>query len=76
MADVTPAGFEDGSKAEFVVVEDNGLICWVAKLPGPFQAKSVDVDVTEKYKHRFSGVRLLMGYELKLHIDASVKPVV
>ena len=47
---------------------------------GPFQTNSVDGgdhdgDVREKYKHLFSGVGLLKGYELKLHIDESVKPV-
>ena len=33
----------------------------------------MDSDVREKYKHRFSGVHF---YELKVHVDESVKPVV
>ena len=32
-------------------------------------------DIREKYKHLFSGVGLLKGNELKLHVDESVKPV-
>ena len=47
---------------------------------GPFQANNVDTGrlescIREKYKALFTGVGLLKGYELKLHIDESVKPV-
>ena len=87
-ADVTLAGFENGSNADFVVVEGDGRTLLGRETAevlnllriGPFQTKSVDGgrsdgDVREKYKHLFSGVGLLKGYELKLHIDESVKPV-
>ena len=47
---------------------------------GPFQANNVDSRslescIREKYKALFTGVGLLKNYELKLHIDESVKPV-
>ena len=87
-ADVTLAGFENGSNADFVVVEGDGRTLLGRETAealnllriGPFQTNSVDGgrsdgDVREKYKHLFSGVGLLKGYELKLHIDESVKPV-
>lgn len=87
-ADVTLAGFENGSNADFVVVEGDGRTLLGRETAealnllriGPFQTNSVDGgrsdgDVREKYKHLFSGVGLLKGYELKLHIGESVKPV-
>lgn len=47
---------------------------------GPFHANSVDGGglescIREKYKALCTGVGLFKGYELKLHIDESVKPV-
>ena len=76
MADVTQAGFKDGNKADFVVVEGDGCTPLGRETPealnlmrvGPFQANSVDSgrpdsDFREKYKHLFSGVGLLKGYE-------------
>ena len=47
---------------------------------GPFQADNVDSGglescIREKYKAMFTGIGLLKGYEFKLHIDESVKPV-
>lgn len=36
----------------------------------------MDSDFREKYKHLFSGVGFLKGYEFKLHVDESVKLVV
>ena len=47
---------------------------------GPLQANNVtsgqlESDIQAKYKSLFSGVGLLKGYELKLHVDESVKPV-
>ena len=47
---------------------------------GPFQANNVDTGrlescIREKYKALFTGVGLLKGYELRLHIDESLKPV-
>ena len=87
-ASVSLAGMENGSKADFVVVGGDGRTLLGRETAealnllriGPFQANSVDsewsdVDVREKYKHLFSGVGRLKGYELKLHIDESVKPV-
>lgn len=86
-ADVTQAGFKSGSQVDFGVVEGNGhtllghetarvlnLLC-----VGPFQANSVDgqqsdSDVRKKYKHLFSDVGFLKGYEFKLHVDELVKP--
>ena len=77
-----------GSKADFVMVKGNGRTLLGRKTAevlsllriGPFQANSVgdgqlEGDIKEKYKHLFSGVGLLKDYELKLHIDESVKPV-
>ena len=88
-ADVTQAGFKDGSKADFVVVVGDGRTLLARETAkaldllrvGPFRANIVDGggpdgDVREKYKHLFSGVGLLKGYELKLHVDDSVKLVV
>lgn len=76
MADVTQAGFKDGNKADFVVVEGDGCRPLGRETPEalnlmrvcPFQANSVDSgrpdsDFREKYKHLFSGVELLKGYE-------------
>ena len=87
-ADVTWAGMENGSKADFVVVKGDGRTLLGRETAevlsllriGPLQANSVgggqlDGDIREKYKHLFSGVGLLKGYELKLHVDESVKPV-
>ena len=87
-ADVTLAGFGNGSNADFVVIEGDGRTLLGRETAealnllriGPFQTNSVDGgrsdgDVREKYKHLFGGVGLLKGYELKLHIDESVKPV-
>ncbi|PFX12923.1 Uncharacterized protein K02A2.6 [Stylophora pistillata] len=89
-ADVTHAGceFKDGSKAEFIVVEGDGRTLLGRETAevlnllrvGPFQANSVDGgrpdgSIRGKYKELFSGVGLLKGYELKLHVDESVKPV-
>ena len=46
---------------------------------GPVQANSVsgglDGDIRGRYSALFNGVGLLKGYELKLFIDDSVKPV-
>ena len=47
---------------------------------GPFLENNVDSGglescIPEKYKALFTGVGLLKGYELKLHIDESMKPV-
>ena len=47
---------------------------------GPFQANNVDSRglegcIREKYKALFTGVGLLKGYGLKLHIDERVKGV-
>ena len=47
---------------------------------GPFQTNNVDSRglescIREKYKALFTGVGLLKGYERKLYIDESVKPV-
>ncbi|PFX12441.1 Uncharacterized protein K02A2.6 [Stylophora pistillata] len=89
-ADVTQAGcgFKDGSKADFIVFEGDGRTLLGRETAGvlnllrvgTFQANSVDGgrsdgSVRQKYKELFSGVGLLKGYELKLHVDWSVKPV-
>ncbi|XP_022788169.1 uncharacterized protein K02A2.6-like [Stylophora pistillata] len=89
-ADVTQAGrgFKDGSKADFIVVEGDGRTLLGRETAevlsllrvGPFQANSVDGgrpdgSVREKYKELFSGVGLLKGYELKPHVDETMKPV-
>ena len=46
----------------------------------PFQANNVDTRrlescIREKYKALFTAVGLLKGYELRLNIDESLKPV-
>ena len=86
-ADVTLAGFGNGSNADFVVIEGDGRTLLGRETAealnllriGPFQTNSVDGgrsdgDVREKYSTCLC-VGLLKGYELKLHIDESVKPV-
>ena len=80
---------ENGSKADFVLGKGDGRTLLGRETAevlsllriGPLLANSVgggqlDGDIREKYKHLFSGVGLLKGYELKLHVDESVKPVV
>ena len=45
---------------------------------GPIHAVNIvntEADIKEKYKELFNGVGLLRGYEFKLNIDNSVKPV-
>ena len=39
------------------------------------EVETTDQDIRDKYKELFTGVGLLKGYELKLHIDTFVKPV-
>ena len=81
--DVMLAGMENASKADFVVIKGDGRTLLGREIAealrrlriGPFQANSVnggrlDGDVRETYKHSFSGVGLLKGYELKLHVEA------
>ena len=45
----------------------------------PFEASSIseeiDSDIRGKLSYLFNGVGLLKGYELKLRVDESVKPV-
>ena len=87
-ADVMLTGNSNGCRADFVVV--NGDARTLLGLEptellnllhiGPFQANNVDSGglesyIREKYKALFTGIGLLKGYELKLHIDESVKPV-
>ena len=80
--------FNTGCRADFVVVKGDGrmlLGCETVEILnllhiGPFQVNNVDSGrlescVREKYKALFTGVGLLKRYELKLHIDDSVKPV-
>ena len=86
-ADVKLAGDETGCRANFVVVEGDGRTlpgCGTAMdldilRIGPVQANSVsgglDSDIHGRYSTLFNGVGLLKGYELKLHIDDSVKPI-
>ena len=86
-ADVMLAGDETGCRANFVVVKGDGrtlLGCGTAMdldilRIGPVQANSVsgglDSDIRGRYSTLFNGVGLLKGYELKLHIDDSVKPI-
>ena len=70
--DVAQAGFKDGNKADFVLVEGDGRTLMGRETAetlnllrvGPFQTNSVDSGrpdsvVREKYKHLFSGVGLL-----------------
>ncbi|PFX20112.1 Transposon Tf2-6 polyprotein [Stylophora pistillata] len=84
MAGVTQAGFKDGGKADFIVVEGDGRTLLGRETTevlnllrvGPFQANTgdggrPDGDVREKYKQLFSGVGVLRGYELKLLVDES-----
>lgn len=86
-ADVMLAGDETGCRADFVGVKGDGhmlLGCGTVMdldilRVGPVQANSVsrrlDGDIRGRYSALFNGVGLLKGYELKLHIDDSVKPV-
>ena len=39
------------------------------------EVETTDHDIRDKYKELFTGVGLLKGYELKLNVDTSVKPV-
>ena len=85
-ADVMLNGNSNGCRADFVVVKGDGCTLLgretveVLNLlhTGPFQANNVgsgglESCIREKYKAMFTGVSLLKGYELKLHIDESVK---
>ena len=38
-------------------------------------SRQLESDIREKYKDLFTGIGLLKGYKLKLHVDDSVKPV-
>ena len=81
------SGSSNGCTADFVVVKGNGRTLLgrgtaekVRVLHiGPFQANNLsgqaECDIRERYSSLFSGVGLLKGYELKLHIDDTVKPV-
>ena len=86
-ADVMLAGDETGCRADFVVVKGDGRTLLgrgtamdldILRV-GPVQANTVsgglDGDIRGRYSALFNGVGLLKGYELKLHIDDSVKPV-
>ena len=77
-----------GCTAYFVVIEGEGRTLLGRETAevlnllfiGPLQANNVtsgqlESDIRAKYKSLFSGVGLLKGYELKLHLDESVKPV-
>ena len=86
-ADVMLAGDGTGCRADFVVVKGDGRTLLGRGSPmdldilrvGPVQASSVsgglDGDICGRYSALFNGVGLLKGYELRLHIDDSVKPV-
>ena len=87
-ADVMLAGSNVRCGADFVVVKGNGRTLLGRETAevlsllrvGPSQANSVtsgqlESDIQERYKGLFTGVGLLRDYELKLHIDESVKPV-
>ena len=87
-ADVSLTGNKSGCRADFVVVKGDGRTLLGRETAeilnllrvGPFQANNVVSEGLEscirgKYKALFTGVGLLKGYELKLHIDESVKPV-
>ena len=86
-ADVMLSGSSNGCTADFVVVKGNGRTLLgrgtAEKLGvlhiGPFHANNLsgraECDVCERYSSLFSGVGLVKGYELKLHIDDTVKPV-
>ena len=76
-------------EADFVVIDGDGrtLLCrdTAEKLNllriGPIhsvnsvEVETTDQDIRDKYKELFTGVGLLKGYELKLNVDTSVKPV-
>ena len=77
-----------GCTADFVVIEGEGRTLLGRETAevlnllfiGLLQANNVtsgqlESDIRAKYKSLFSGVGLLKGYELKLHVDESVKPV-
>ena len=77
-----------GCTADFVVIEGEGRTLLDRETAevlnllfiGPLQANNVtsgqlESDIRAKYKSLFSGVGLLKGYELKLHVDELVKPV-
>ncbi|XP_068758051.1 uncharacterized protein [Montipora capricornis] len=87
-ADVSLTGNNSGCRADFVVVKGDGRTLLGRETAeilnllyvGPFQANNVDSRgvescIREKYKALFTGVGFLKGYELKLHIDETVKPV-
>ena len=77
-----------GCTADFVVIEGEGRTLIGRETAEvlnllfivPLQANNVtsgqlESDIRAKYKSLFPGVGLLKGYELKLHVDESVKPV-
>ena len=87
-ADVMLNGNSNGCRADVVVVKGDGRTLLGRETAevlnllhiGPFQANNVDNGglescIREKYKATLTGIGLLKGYELKLHIDESVKPV-
>ena len=76
-------------EADFVVIDGDGrtLLCRdtaenlnLLRI-GPIhsvnsvEVETTDHDIRDKYKELFTGVGLLKGYELKLNVDTSVKPV-
>ena len=86
-ADVMLAGDETGCRADFVVVKGDSrtllgrgtaMVLDILRV-GPAEANSVsrglDGDIRRRYSALFNGVGRLKGYELKLHIEDSVKPV-
>ena len=76
-------------EADFVVIDGDGrtLLCRdtaenlnLLRIGPIHSVNSVEVETTDhnirdKYKELFTGVGLLKGYELKLNVDSSVKPV-
>lgn len=76
-------------EADFVVIDRDGrtLLCRdtakklnLLRIGPTYSVNSVEVETTyqhirDKYKELFNGVGLLKGYELKLNVDISVKPV-
>ncbi len=73
---------------DFVVIKGEGKTLLCRKTAeelnllrvGPFQVNNMGnvhagIDIQEKYKNLFTGVCLLVGYDLKLNIDESVTPV-
>ena len=87
-ATVVSPSINTNCQADFVVIKGDGRTLLGPETAeildllhvGPLQANSVvsehsEGDIRGKYQDLFTGIGLLKDYELKLHVDESVRPV-